>query len=105
MKQRQGGLNIRVELSNGHLIDLEMQIANEHNWPERSISYAARSFDNLNAGDDYVNVMPVHSIGFLDFTLFPEAPEFYSTYQLQNVKEARKQEQVEKNLLLCPCMV
>ena len=56
MKQRQGGLNIRVELSNGHLIDLEMQIANEHNWPERSISYAARSFDNLNAGDDYVNV-------------------------------------------------
>ena len=31
------------------------------------------------------------------FTLFPEAPEFYSTYQLQNVKEARKQEQVEKN--------
>ena len=79
-------LDIRVELSNGHLIDLEMQIANEHNWPERSISYAARSFDNLNAGDDYVNVMPVHSIGFLDFTLFPEAPEFYPTYQLQNVK-------------------
>ena len=79
-------LDIRVELSNGHLIDLEMQIANEHNWPERSISYAARSFDNLNAGDDYVNVMPVHSIGFLDFTLFPEAPEFYATYQLQNVK-------------------
>ena len=79
-------LDIRVKLSNGHLIDLEMQIANEHNWPERSISYAARSFDNLNAGDDYVNVMPVHSIGFLDFTLFPEVPEFYATYQLQNVK-------------------
>ena len=82
-------LDIRVRLSNGRLIDLEMQIANEHNWPERSISYAARSFDNLNAGDDYVNVMPVHSIGFLDFTLFPEVPEFYATYQLQNVKTGK----------------
>lgn len=82
-------LDIRVKLSNGRLIDLEMQIANEHNWPERSISYAARSFDNLNAGDDYVNVMPVHSIGFLDFTLFPEVPEFYATYQLQNVKTGK----------------
>ena len=30
--------------------------------------------------------MPVHSIGFLDFTLFPETPEFYATYQLKNVK-------------------
>ena len=72
-------------MSNGRLIDLEMQIANEHNWPERSISYAARSFDNLNSGEEYINVMPVHSIGFLDFTLFTETPEFYATYQLQNV--------------------
>lgn len=79
-------LDIRVKLSNGHLIDLEMQIANEENWPERSISYAARSFDNLNKGDDYIDVMPVHSIGFLDFTLFQDAPEFYATYQLKNVK-------------------
>lgn len=82
-------LDIRVKLSNGRLIDLEMQIANEHNWPERSISYAARSFDNLNAGDDYMDVMPVHSIGFLNFTLFADEPEFYATYQLQNVKTGR----------------
>ena len=82
-------LDIRVRLSNGRLIDLEMQIANEHNWPERSISYAARSFDNLNSGENYVNVMPVHSIGFLDFTLFSEEPEFYATYQIQNVKTGK----------------
>lgn len=79
-------LDIRVKLNNKQLIDLEMQILNEGNWPERSISYAARSFDNLERGDNYLNVMPVHSIGFLDFTLFPEAPEFYATYQLKNVK-------------------
>ena len=54
-----------------------------------SVNYAARSFDNLNSGENYVNVMPVHSIGFLDFTLFSEEPEFYATYQIQNVKTGK----------------
>lgn len=79
-------LDIRVKLSDNRMIDLEMQVFNEGNWPERSISYAARSFDNLNKGDDYIDVMPVHSIGFLNFTLFQDVPEFYATYQLKNVK-------------------
>ena len=29
---------------------------------------------------------PVHHIGFLDFTLFPEYPEFYAIYQMLNIK-------------------
>lgn len=47
-------LDIRVEMSDGRLIDLEMQMTNEYNWPERSISYAARTFDSLSAGKDYI---------------------------------------------------
>ena len=79
-------LDIRVEMNDGRLIDLEMQMTNEYNWPERSISYAARTFDSLSAGKDYIEVKPSHSIGFLNFTLFPQAPEFYATYQLMNIK-------------------
>lgn len=79
-------LDIRVNLNGKRLIDLEMQLVNQNNWPERSISYAARSFDNLNRGNDYIKINPVNSIGFLDFTLFPDAPEFFATYQLQNIK-------------------
>lgn len=79
-------LDIRVEMSDGRLIDLEMQMTNEYNWPERSISYAARTFDSLPTGKDYIEVKPIHSIGFLNFTLFPQAPEFYATYQLMNIK-------------------
>ncbi len=30
--------------------------------------------------------MPTIHIGFLDFTLFPEHPEFYATYKMMNVK-------------------
>ena len=79
-------LDIRVNLNNEQLIDLEMQMSNEYNWPERSISYAARSFDQLNSGEEYKGVLPVHSIGFLNFTLFEDQPEFFATYELRNKK-------------------
>ena len=49
-------------------------------------SYAARSFDQLNSGEEYKEVLPVHSIGFLNFTLFEDQPEFFATYELRNKK-------------------
>ena len=79
-------LDIRVNLNNKLLIDLEMLMSNEYNWSERSISYAARSFDQLNSGEEYKEVLPVHSIGFLNFTLFEDQPEFFATYELRNKK-------------------
>ena len=79
-------LDIRINLNNEQLIDLEMQMSNEYNWPERSISYAARSFDQLNSGEEYKEVLPVHSIGFLNFTLFEDQPEFFAAYELRNKK-------------------
>ena len=79
-------LDIRVNLNNEQLIDLEMQMSNEYNWSERSISYAAGSFDQLNSGEEYKEVLPVHSIGFLNFTLFEDQPEFFATYELRNKK-------------------
>ena len=79
-------LDIRDNLNNEQLIDLEMQMSNEYNWSERSISYAARSFDQLNSGEEYKEVLPVHSIGFLNFTLFEDQPEFFATYELRNKK-------------------
>ena len=79
-------LDIRVNLNNEQLIDLEMQMSNEYNWSERSISYAARSFDQLNSGEEYKEVLLVHSIGFLNFTLFEDQPEFFATYELRNKK-------------------
>lgn len=79
-------LDISITFNDHTLINLEMQVVNEHNWPERSLSYLCRTFDNLNSGDDYTVVKPAIQIGFLDFTLFPKYPEFYSTYFLMNVK-------------------
>ena len=62
-------------------------LINQHNWVERSLSYLCRAFDSLLIGDSYLEVKPVTQIGLLNFTLFPEHPEFYATYQLLNVKD------------------
>jgi hypothetical protein len=62
-----------------------MQVINYNNWPMRSLSYLCRRFDNAMRGQDYNTVKPVFHVGFLDFTLFEEHPEFFARYQLKNV--------------------
>ena len=79
-------MDIKVLMNDHTLINLEMQVNNEHNWAERSLSYLCRTFDHLYQGQDYEEALPVHHIGFLDFSLFPDYPEFYATYKLLNVK-------------------
>jgi hypothetical protein len=61
-----------------------MQVINNHDWPERSISYLCRCFDNLKSGQSYHLVKGVHHLGFLDYTLFSENPGFFSVYRLRN---------------------
>ena len=80
-------LDIRISLNDNDVINLELQVINQHNWVERSLSYLCRAFDSLLIGDSYLEVKPVTQIGLLNFTLFPEHPEFYATYQLLNVKD------------------
>ena len=79
-------LDINVIMNQYHIINLEMQVINLNNWQDRSLSYLARNFDHLKKGEDYKLTHPVIQIGLLDYTLFPDHPEFYSTYQFLNVK-------------------
>ena len=80
-------LDINVIMNQHHIINLEMQVINLNNWQDRSLSYLARNFDHLKKGEDYQLAHPVIQIGLLDYTLFPEHSEFYSTYQFLNVKK------------------
>lgn len=79
-------LDISLLLNDDTYINLEMQVSNNHDWPERSLSYLCRSFDRLNRGQSYLDAKPVIHIGILDYTLFENAPEFYATYELQNIR-------------------
>jgi predicted transposase/invertase (TIGR01784 family) len=77
-------LDIKAEMNDDTVINLEMQVINNHDWPERSISYLCRCFDNLQIGQAYHRVKGAVHIGFLDYTLFPESPEFFAKYLLRN---------------------
>lgn len=79
-------LDIKVSLNNAAILNLEMQVINEHNWIERSLSYLCRNFDQLKTGEEYQEARPVIQIGLLNFTLFPKLPEFFATYKFLNVK-------------------
>lgn len=52
--------------------------------------YLCRSYDQLEHGQDYAEARPVIHIGFLNYTLFNEYPEFYASYKLINVKNHQK---------------
>ena len=79
-------LDIKVVMNDYTIINLEMQVINEHNWTDRSLSYLCRSFDHLEEREPYTAARPVIQIGLLNFTLFPDHPEFYATYQFLIVK-------------------
>jgi predicted transposase/invertase (TIGR01784 family) len=80
-------LDIIVSLNGNITINLEMQVINYKNWTARSLSYLCRKFDSVARGDDYNNANIVYQIGFLDFTLFENHPEFLAKYQMRNAKD------------------
>ena len=65
-------MDTRVCINNQTYINLEMQVVNYDNWPERSLQYLCRSFNQLNKGEDYDQVKPVIQVCFLNFLLFKD---------------------------------
>lgn len=61
-------------------------MANEGNWTDLALSYTCRNFTHIQKGSDYDTAFASIHIGFLDYTLFPDYPEFYATYMMQNIK-------------------
>lgn len=86
IKDKEFRLDVNVNLNNNTFINLEMQLGNRLNWKNRSLVYLCRSFDRLSHGQDYIDIKPVIHIAFLDYSLFPENPEFCASYQLMNQK-------------------
>ena len=85
-KDKEFILDLKVMLNNNRILNFEVQVIDEKNWPERSLSYACRTFDQLMRGENYRKAKPVYHIGFLDYDLEHLSPEFYAAFKLLNVK-------------------
>ncbi len=79
-------LDLHILLNNSEQLNIEVQVVDQHDWPERSLYYLCRTFCGLNKGEAYTDILPTLHIGILDFILFPECPEFYAKYRLSNTK-------------------
>ncbi len=79
-------LDLKVMLNDERILNFEVQVVDEKDWPERSLTYACRTFDQLQKGQTYLDVKPVYHIGFLDYDIKEFTPEFYATYKLLNEK-------------------
>lgn len=79
-------LDLKIMLNDKQLLNIEMQVTDYGNWPERSLTYLCRAFDHLKGGEDYSMVRPTMHIGIIDFDLPGLSPEFYAEYMLLNVK-------------------
>lgn len=79
-------LDVKILLNNSKRLNIEMQTTNYGDWQDRSLLYLCRTFDSLSKGEDYANLKTTIHIGILDFTLFPDSPEFYSENLMMNKK-------------------
>ena len=78
-------MDLKIELNNDRVINIEMQVDDLRDWPERSLLYLCRNYDRLKRGGKYTHTMKAIHIGILDFTPegFPE--ELFLEYNFANM--------------------
>jgi predicted transposase/invertase (TIGR01784 family) len=76
-------INMTVD---GRRVDLEIQVRDEHDYPERSLFHWAREYSTaLSKGGEYIELPRVVIISIVAFKLF-DCAEFHSEYQALEVK-------------------
>ena len=82
-------LDVKLTLNNSARINIELQMDKRDYWPKRSMLYWSRTYDRLKKGEEYALLLPAVHIEILNFSLFPDEPEFYSEYRVKNVRTGR----------------
>lgn len=83
-KQKQGILDVVVELNSDSKVDIELQVKVLDYWDRRSLFYLAKLFtEGLLSGQEYEKLKRCISISVLDFNL-DERPEYHKVYRLRD---------------------
>ncbi len=83
-RQKQGILDMALELDDGTKINIELQVRRQNHWIERKLFYLAKMYtQDLKSGQDYGKLRRCISISILDFKL-TEEEECHSAYLLRN---------------------
>lgn len=82
--QKEGILDMSLELNDDACIDLELQVRAQKHWYKRQLFYLARTYaGGLRAGQNYDGLRKCVSIGILDFRL-TEDERYHRKYTLRS---------------------
>ena len=78
--QKQGILDVLIELNNDIKINIEIQVKASADWDKRQLFYLAKIFTaEAGRGDDYSQLRRCVAISILDFNL-SDSPEYHTVY-------------------------
>lgn len=84
-------MDIKVRLSSGQLLNLEMQVDHLGAFINRSIFYMGKLInESLESGEDYDKMKQTIVISIVNRTLFPQYKKVFSTYYLKEDDENHK---------------
>jgi len=74
-ENKEGILDIRATLNNNIIVNIEMQVKNQHNMIDRSLYYWANLYSSsLNKRQDYTENNKTIAINILDYNIFEDGP-------------------------------
>ncbi|MDE6169065.1 MAG: Rpn family recombination-promoting nuclease/putative transposase [Acetatifactor sp.] len=83
-KQKQGILDILVELNDDSKVNIELQIKMLAYWDRRSLFYLSKMYtENLLSGEKYQKLKRCICISIFDFRV-DDSPEYHQVYRLRN---------------------
>ena len=90
-------MDIKVQLSSGQLLDLEMQVDHLDCYVNRSIYYMGKLVnESLESGEDYDKMKETIVISIVNRTLFPQYKKAFSTYYLKEDDENHKLSEITR---------
>lgn len=90
-------MDIKVQLSSGQLLDLEMQVDHLDCYINRSIYYIGKLVnESLESGEDYDKMKETIVISIVNRTLFPQYKKAFSTYYLKEDDENHKLSEITR---------
>ena len=90
-------MDVKVQLSSGQLLDLEMQVDHLESYINRSIYYMGKLVnESLESGEDYDKMKETIVISIVNRTLFPQYEKAFSTYFLKENDENHKLSEITR---------
>lgn len=98
-----GILDIKATLNNNTIVDLEMQVSNNHNVIERALFYLSGMYhDSLMKSEDYRNSNKTVVIFIMDFDYFNEGPFHEIAYMKREYENIILTDKFEIHLIQLP---